>query len=818
GGVVTAVVFRWRGGSGGGSTVVAAGRVRESGINERIDRETSNLFGFDGKIPPEKFSGGGRRRRVVAGRQEAAAGGGEWGEKRENFIGYAVTSSGWPFVSIVPGQMTHFVASLTLDSTSWGGSVSPEGFLPSILLLLMIIVVAAIVFTVILVVVVGYGNGFLQSLRIFSGNISFNTPGRISLEELFSQQEKMELESTQISTTAKLPMLKQGDYKMWRLRIEQYFQVQDYALWDVIEIGNSFKPVAQTTTNDAGEFISQEDLNLKFLRRLPFEWNTHVVDKRAASSNSSSKNMAFVSSPSTNSTNEVYTTYGVGTASTQSSTASTPVSIAGSQTSNANLPSTIKHESKEVFHGKKITINGSNTAGFNMSKVECYNCHKMGHFARKCKGPRNQDSRNMYQDNSRRTVNVEETPSKAMVAINGVGFDWSNIAEDEVPTNMALMDFSDSKSLDKLIGSQITYNSKKGLGYESYHAIPPLPTWLFLPPKLDLSNSGLEEFKQPEFESYGPKSGRIESKNASEDIPNELKEYHDAPLVKDGVSKNKDCLVELTAITIKGKGLYQGILTRVNYNNSTRKTHPNAHWDMAPRVVLMKTGLRLLNTARHVNTAHPKTTVYSARPMPIAVNTARPRAVNTARPNSSVVNAVRANQVNVVKASECNMSYLSDFKKFDRGYVTFGRGTNGGRITGKETLKTGKLDFVEVYFVNELKFNLLLVSQMCDKKNSVLFTDTKCFVLSPDFKLTNESRVLLKVPRRNNMYSVDMKNIILKESLTCLVAKTTLDESMLWHKRLGHINFKNINKLVKDNILEVDPKNVLKMTKLVLIV
>ncbi|GKA15786.1 retrovirus-related pol polyprotein from transposon TNT 1-94 [Tanacetum coccineum] len=63
-----------------------------------------------------------------------------------------------------------------------------------------------------------------------------------------------------------------------------------------------------------------------------------------------------------------------------------------------------------------------------------------------------------------------------------------------------------------------------------------------------------------------------------------------------------------------------------------------------------------------------------------------------------------------------------------------------------------------------------------------------------------ESQVLLKVPRKNNMYSVDMKNIVPKESLTCLVAKATLDESMLWHRRLGHINFKNINKLVKDNL------------------
>ncbi|GJV87389.1 putative ribonuclease H-like domain-containing protein [Tanacetum coccineum] len=91
---------------------------------------------------------------------------------------------------------------------------------------------------------------------------------------------------------------------------------------------------------------------------------------------------------------------------------------------------------------------------------------------------------------------------------------------------------------------------------------------------------------------------------------------------------------------------------------------------------------------------------------------------------------------------------------------------------------------------------------MCDKKNSVLFTDTGCFVLSPDFKLADESQVLLKVPRKNNMYSVDMKNIVPKESLTCLVAKATLDESMLWHRRLGHVNFKTINKLVKDNLVK----------------
>ncbi|GKF44869.1 hypothetical protein Tco_0131421 [Tanacetum coccineum] len=187
---------------------------------------------------------------------------------------------------------------------------------------------------------------------------------------------------------------------------------------------------------------------------------------------------------------------------------------------------------------------------------------------------------------------------------------------------------------------------------------------------------------------------------------------------------------------------------------------------MAPRAVLMKTSLRPLDTARPINTAHPKTTVYSARPMscfsksaqstvkrPYQIKTALTnknfsQKVNTARPNLAVVNAVRANQVNAVKASTWNMFYLSDFKEFDGGYVTFGGGAKGGKITGKGTLKTGKLDFEDVYFVKELQFNIFSVSQMCDKKNSSLFTDTVCFVLSLKFKLVDKVRFYLKFLER----------------------------------------------------------------------
>nr|GEY43113.1 hypothetical protein [Tanacetum cinerariifolium] len=148
-----------------------------------------------------------------------------------------------------------------------------------------------------------------------------------------------------------------------------------------------------------------------------------------------------------------------------------------------------------------------------------------------------------------------------------------------------------------------------------------------------------------------------------------------------------------------------------------------------------------------------------------------------------------------------SMSYLTDYEEIDGGYVAFGGNPKGEKITGKGTIRTGKLDFENVYFVRELKFNLFSVLQIYDKKNSVLFNDTECIVLSPNIKLVDEIQVLLRVLRKKNMYSVDLRNIVSREGLTYLFSKAAYDESKLWHGRLGHLKFKTMNKLVKKNLV-----------------
>ncbi|GJS70782.1 putative ribonuclease H-like domain-containing protein [Tanacetum coccineum] len=154
-----------------------------------------------------------------------------------------------------------------------------------------------------------------------------------------------------------------------------------------------------------------------------------------------------------------------------------------------------------------------------------------------------------------------------------------------------------------------------------------------------------------------------------------------------------------------------------------------------------------------------------------------------------------------------NKEKLADFVPIKGGIVKFGGGD--GRISGKGTIRTSKLDFENVYYVEELQhFNLFSVSQICDKKNKVLFTDTDCLVLSEEFQLPDASQVVLRIPRKHDLYTFHISDLQPEQKVTCLVAKASLDESTRWHRRMAHVNFKTINKLAKEGLVDGLPLKV----------
>ncbi|GJZ17013.1 ribonuclease H-like domain-containing protein [Tanacetum coccineum] len=610
-----------------------------------------------------------------------------------------------------------------------------------------------------------------------------------------------------------------------------------------------------------GVVTPPEDLNVKFLRSLPSEWDTHVVVwmnkpdfdtmglddlynnfkiveqkvKKSAGASNDDKNLAFVTTSGASSTNNINTVNPeVSTATTKVNTASTEICTASFSDatvyaflSTQPKGSQLVHEDLEQLHdddleemdlkwnmallsmrarkfyqrtGRKIIIDGSNTAGYDKSKVECFNCHKMGHFARECRAPRSKDNRNWNQGSSTKTVKIEDASEKAMCAIDGAGFDWSDMAEEEIQANMALMAFSDSevkndkscsknclknyealkkqyddllvklsdtdfkaatykrglatlegqivkyrehevlfseeiallkrsvgskeyelgllrtelekvkqekegvdfkiakfdksaKDLNEMLESQITDKSKKGVGYK---AVPsPHPLILNRPTTLDLSYSGLEEFKEPEVNEYGPRDSSLkpttgcdkESDNSKENTDDSLEQHQmtdtetssfESPLKVDKDWKEKFSILLIMYRSQRPRGNQRNwngqksnqlgcnfvfnnkayficesfdhiqyscpnqqrkrIVSGNNYNKKdndyySKTSHPSAHKHMAPRAVLMKTGLKSFNTARPVNTVR---SVNTGRPFSTArsFNTVRPS--YTAHPKSTI--------------------------------------------------------------------------------------------------------------------------------------------------------------------------------------
>ncbi|GJR55653.1 putative ribonuclease H-like domain-containing protein [Tanacetum coccineum] len=368
---------------------------------------------------------------------------------------------------------------------------------------------------------------------------------------------------------------------------------------------------------------------------------------------------------------------------------------------------------------------------------------------------------------------------------------------------------------------------------EGYHAVPPLYTGNYMPSRPDLSFVGLDD--------------SVYKTKVSETITSAFK-------------TSKDSLEKPKTVRPSAPIIEEWDIDSDNDTVATKsgQVPVNAAKQSSPREATS------ISTARPVNTAAPKLKVNDALPTTYSyfkahspvrrtfnqksaaktnnfnekVNTARFNNVTTSGPKA-VVSAAVGNGENAVKSSACwnrrptgnvidhnskdsgsymlvrfyyvdlqgrlksvmAWSFLTDYQEIDGGFVAFRGSPKGGKITGKCKIRSGKLDFEVVYFVKEYKFNLFSVSQMCDKKNSVLFTKTVCLVLSHDFKLLDESQVLLRVPRQNHMYSFDLKNVVPSGGLTCLFANATIDDSNLWHRRLGHINFKTMNKLVRGNLV-----------------
>nr|GEV43448.1 putative ribonuclease H-like domain-containing protein [Tanacetum cinerariifolium] len=403
------------------------------------------------------------------------------------------------------------------------------------------------------------------------------------------------------------------------------------------------------------------------------------------------------------------------------------------------------------------------------------------------------------------------------------------------------------------------YKSKEG-----YHAVPPSYTRTFMPLKPDLvfydaptdhetvptvlnvepkdesEGKPMPTQKAPSFvqtskhvktprSSVKPVEHPTPAENLRKDIPKFRGHKHSWNRKACFVCKSlthliKDCNYYEKKKMVKH--LVRNHAMKGNHQHYEKITHPHPHRHVVPTAVLTRSRIVPLNAARPVSTVVPQTKVQYQRPTKHGVNKAHSPIRRTINYNQSPKTSNFHQKVTTVKAKQhalkykgvinngCsrhmtgNISYLSEFKEINGGYVAFGGNPKGGKITRKGKIGIGKLEFDDVYFVKELKFNLFSVLQMCDKKNSVLFTDTECIVLSFDFKLPNDNHVLLRVPRENNTYNVDLKNIVPSGDLTRLFAKATLDESNLWHKRLGHIKFKTMNKLVKGNLVRGLPSKV----------
>ncbi|GJW28541.1 putative ribonuclease H-like domain-containing protein [Tanacetum coccineum] len=278
-----------------------------------------------------------------------------------------------------------------------------------------------------------------------------------------------------------------------------------------------------------------------------------------------------------------------------------------------------------------------------------------------------------------------------------------------------------SKKLTDLLNSQISVNNKTGIGFDSRMTKNELH---------DIHKNNIEVFVSASDSSLN----EIEEENKQvNDRFKKVEGYHAVPPPYTGNIQPSDITLVLAVLDD-----YDSVMRS---NTRARERGAEAVEDRGSgrgRVTGFRREVRpVWNNAQRVNHQDKLTHPHPKRNfVPTAVLTKSGNVpVNTAKQSSLRATAVSNNYQTMQ----------------ERKVLSFAGSPKGGKITRKDKIRTGKLDFKDVYFIKELKFNLFSVSQMCDKKNNVLFTETECLVLSPDFKLLDESQVLLKIPRQNNM-------------------------------------------------------------------
>nr|GEZ99243.1 hypothetical protein [Tanacetum cinerariifolium] len=380
----------------------------------------------------------------------------------------------------------------------------------------------------------------------------------------------------------------------------------------------------------------------------------------------------------------------------------------------------------------------------------------MGHFARKCRAPRIQDRgrREIYKQGSKE----EEQVLKALMVIDGVGWHWSYMANEE--ENHALVADKDALTEFTLMLNPVQFLKMR---------------YLITLSVLNLEIRFYEKIRGLEFDVKN-KNNKIER------LMNELEQ----------VKKEKEGLdSKLTGFESGSKDL-DTLLKDMSWTGLPEFANDIITGYSRPSPSVESNSSDLQNSHSSVFEHGESSESIMSKPMIKFVK-------STDSPSNNI-NDKGYWDSGCSRHMSGNISYLSDYASHDGGYVSFIQG--GGKITGKGIIKTGKLEFKNVYFVKDLKYNLFSMSQICDNKNSVLFTDSKCIVLVRDFKLKDDTNVLLRTPRQHNMHSIDLNNIVSYNDLTCLVTKASADESMLWHRRLGHLNFKTMNKLVRHNLFK----------------